>query len=179
MTATRITEDEFDDLLRSFKRTAFRLEARDAYALDYEREEFGRFLAGTPTPPPELGWWRPWLDQIAQLAREGKTVSRVRVLAEPPSDYQRWMLWAGPWHSAAGEDIRYVSRSRYERQVDLPTEHDWWLLDEERVILMWFTDNGEIEQKVLMDDPGAVSRYIKWRDLAVRNATPAEQIAAA
>ena len=109
---TRITEDEFDHLLATFKRTAFRMEMRDAYALDYEQEEFGRFLAGTPAPPPEVDWWRPWLDQIARLTREGKTVSRVRALAEPLSDYQRWMIWAAPWHAEAGEQIAYMTQRK-------------------------------------------------------------------
>ena len=47
------------------------------------------------------------------------------------------------------------------------------------VIIMRFTDDGEIDAKLLTDDPGIVAPYRKWRDLAVRNATPAEEIAAA
>ena len=177
-TIPSITEDEFDGLLRSFKRTAFRLETRDSYALGYEAPEFAEFLRGAAQPPPEVSWWRPWLEQIRHLTREGKTVSRVRILAEPPSDYQRWELWAARWHSAAGEHISYMPRSR-AREVRLPTLHDWWLLDDERVILMWFTETGGISHKTLSDDPRIVGRHREWRDLAVRNATPAEEIAAA
>ena len=44
---------------------------------------------------------------------------------------------------------------------------------------MLFTEAGEIDRKELIADPGIVAQYRKWRDLAVRNATPAEQIAAA
>ena len=175
---TQITEAEFDHLLSTFKRSAFRLETRDSYALDYEQADFDLFLAGSPVPPPRLAWWGPWLDQIARFAREGKTVSRVRVLAEPPSDYQRWMMWAEPWHTSAGEQIRYLPRSRAS-QIPLPLGRDWWLLDDERVIQMWFTDEGAIDEKTLTDEPGIVARYIKWRDLAVRNATTAERYAAA
>ena len=175
---TRITEEEFDRELATVKRSAFRLETRDNYALGYERADFERFLAGSPAPPPELDWWRPWLDQIARLTKEGKRIGRVRVLAEPPSDYQRWQIWAAPWHARAGEQIRYWPRSRAE-QIPVPLTRDWWLLDDERVINMWFTDAGEIDRKILTDDPGTVARYCRWRDLAVRNATPAEEIAAA
>jgi len=174
----KITEDEFDEALRSFKRSAFRLETRDSYALGYEAADFGRFLAGSPVPPPQLDWWRPWLDRMARFTREGKTVSRVRVLSEPPSDYQRWLMWADPWHSRAGEQIRYMPRSRAE-EIGLPLSRDWWLLDSERVIQMWFTDDGEIDEKILTDEPGLVFRHCAWRDLAVRNATPAERHAAA
>jgi hypothetical protein len=173
-----ITEAEFDDLLRSFKRSAFRLETRDTYALGYEAADFERFLAGSPAPPPIQFRWRPWLDQIAKFTREGKTIGRVRVLADPPSDYQRWEMWAAPWHSQAGERIGYMSRSRAV-EIGLPLVHDWWLLDDEQLIIMRFTEAGEIAGKHLITDPVTIAPYRTWRDLAVRNATPAEEIAAA
>lgn len=166
-----------DDLLRSFRRSAFRLETRAVYALTYERADFEQFLAGNPVPPPELDWWRPWLEEIARLTAEGKTVGRVRVTDEPPTDYQRWEMWAARWHSQAGEQIGYMPRSAAER-VGLPLAHDWWLLDDERVIAMWFTSTGEISDRQLITEPGTVARFREWRDLAVRNATPAEKVAA-
>jgi hypothetical protein len=173
-----ISEAEFNDLLGSFERSAFRLEVRDAYSLGYERADFEDFLAGRPTPPPELDWWRPWLEQIKRLTSEGKTISRVRVLAEPPSDYQRWELWAAPWHAEAGEKIGYLPRGRALR-LGLPISDDWWLLDDERLIVMRFTPDGEIDSKYLTTDPSTITSLIQWRDLAVRNATTAEHHTAA
>lgn len=177
MTARQITEDEFSHLLDSFRRSAFRLETRDTYALDYEAEDFRRFLAGDPEPPPRVDWWRPWLDQIEEMAAEGRRVARVRLIAEPPSDYQRWELWAAPWHMAAGEDIRYMPHS-LAAKLGLPGGIDWWLLDDERLILMWFDTQGRIAGKVLVADPQIIALHCEWRDLAVRNAAPVEVIAA-
>jgi hypothetical protein len=171
---TEITEEEFGVLLRSFRRSAFRLETLDAYALESERADFELFLAGRPGAPP----WQDWLDQVAAQTAEGKTVTRVRVLAEPPTDYQRWMLWAGPWYARAREEILCMPRSR-AAVLRLPLEVDWWLLDDERLILMYFTNAGEIVGKLLITEPGIVARYREWRDLAVRNATAAEEFAAA
>jgi len=167
-----------DDLLRSFKRSAFRFEMQHTYALTYEQADFDRFLAGEPVPPPELDWWQPWLEEIKRLTTEGKTISRVRVLDEPPTDYQRWEMWAARWHAEAGERIGYVTRSRV-RTLPLPLPHDWWLLDDERVIVMRFSDDGSIRERITVTDRTLVARYIEWRDLAVRIATPAEAIAAA
>jgi hypothetical protein len=178
MAAKPISEEEFDRLLASFERSAFHLETRDVYALGYERADFELFLAGAPRPPSEVDWWRPWLDQMTRLVREGKQISRVRILAEPPTGYQQWMIWSTPWHAAAGEEIRYMPRSMAER-VGLPLEHDWWLLDDERVIATWFTDGGEIHEKFLITDPASVGSYRLWRDVARRKAAPAEEIAAA
>jgi hypothetical protein len=169
-----------DELLRSFRRSAFRFETRSTYALGYEQADFDRFLAGSPVPPTELDWWRPWLEEISRMTAGGKTVSRVRVLDDPPSDYQRWEMWAAPWHSRAGERIAYVSRSEAMRaMLPLWLGGDWWLLDDERVICMHFTEDGAIEARTTSSDPGTVARFIEWRDLAVRIATPAEEHAAA
>jgi hypothetical protein len=170
---TGITEDEFAELLRTIRRSAFRLETQDAYALDYERADFELFLAGQPGPPP----WQDWLRQVAAQTRQGKTVSRVRILAEPPTDYQRWMLWAQPWYAEAREDIRCMPRSR-AAALRLPLEVDWWLLDDEKLILMYFTGAGEIAGKALITEPGIVARHREWRDVAVTNATAAEEVAA-
>jgi hypothetical protein len=173
----RISEAEFLNAVRTFSQSAFRLEVRGSYALDYERRDFEGFLAGSPVPPPEVDWWRPWLDRVARITREGKTISRVRVLAEPPTDYQRWHLWAAPWHASAGEGIRYLSRSTAER-IGLPLADDWWLLDDERVIIMTFTAEGEIDSKTLVTDPESVAGYRVLQDIAIRNSALAESISA-
>jgi hypothetical protein len=173
-----ITDDEFGDLLRSFRRIAFYFEAQETYALDYEAADLERFVAGSPTPPPGVRWWRPWLDQVAEQTRQGKRITRVRIISEPPTDYQRWGLWALPWHVRAGERISYIERSRAHK-IGLPLLNDWWLLDDERLIILQYNDAGEITRKSLVDQGGIYTNYLIWRDLAVRNATPAEKIAAA
>lgn len=173
-----ITEEEFGRHLSSFSHSAFRFEAQDAYALDYEQTDFERFLAGRPAPPPEITWWRDWLGLVAAHTRQGKTVRRVRLLAEPPTSYQRWMLWASPWYAEAQEEILCMPRSR-AASLRLPLEVDWWLLDDERLILMYFGSAGEISGKLMITEPGIVARYSEWRDLAVRNASPAGKISAA
>ena len=105
-----------------------------------------------------------------------RTVSRVRILAEPPTDYQRWQIWATPWHIAAGGGHPgYMARGAAEG-IGLPLPHDWWLLDDKRVLVMRFTDDGEIESKALITDAGA-GRHVpaSWRDVAIRHATPAPE----
>lgn len=174
---TLVTEDAFADLFHTFKQSAWRWEARTHYALDYEVADFQRFLAGTPAAPPEVSWWRPWLDDMQSLTRQGKRIGRVRVLAEPPSDYQRWEIWATPWHAAAGEAIAYMSRSRAQG-LGLPLDDDWWLFDDERLLLMRFDASGRIAGKVLVTDPDIIVRHCAWRDVAVRNAISAEETAA-
>jgi hypothetical protein len=174
--STALSEEEFITRVRSFSRSAFRLEARREYTLTYERADYERFCAGQPTPPPELAWWRPWLDRVAQYIAEGKTIGRVRLIDTPPTDYQRWLLWSSPWHETVGEDMRYLRRNDAER-IGLPMQ-DWWLLDDAFVIVMDFTDDGQIAGKSLIVDPATVANYHRWRQLARHHAASARQIAA-
>jgi hypothetical protein len=179
MTSGRIiSEEEFAEELRSFRISAFRLETREHYAVTFERDAFLRFLDGSPMPPQELDWWQSWLDEMRELTRHGKTIGRVRVLSDPPSDYQRWEMWGTPWHTEAGEQIRYLPQ-REANAAGIPLTGDWWLLDEERLIIMEFTSNGEPATKTLTTDPMLIAEHCAWRDLAVRRALTAEQFAAA
>ena len=163
-----ISEGEFASVLSSFTGSAFRVEAQLCYALDDERADFEKFLAGSPTPPPEMAGFRSWMGQVTQWTQEGKTISRVRVLAEPPTDYQRWLLWGAPWYAGIGEDIRYMSRST-AHQVGLPLL-DWWLLDDARVVVMRFTEEGAVSGKELITGP-EVATYRELRRLALQNST--------
>jgi hypothetical protein len=172
-----MTQEEFYAALYGITRTAFRWEAQPAYALGYERENFARFLAGSPVPPPDIEWWRPWLNRIARMTAEGKQFSRVRVVDEPVTSYQRWMIWTGRWNTESGERITYMPRSTMQR-LTLTAEYDWWLLDDERLIVMRYTSSGEIDSKQLITDAGMIARHRDWRDLAVLNATAGEILAA-
>jgi hypothetical protein len=173
-----ITGHEFGDLLRAFERTAFRLETRRQYNEPYEQADLKLFLAGAPRQPDEIDWFRPWLDQIRQQTRQGKQISRVRVHDKPPTGYQRWERWLGAWNIAAGEDIRYMARTRAAK-IGLPLDHDWWLLDGSQVIVMCFDSAGDLASRELLTDPLIAGEYGMWQDLAVRNAEPLERITAA
>jgi hypothetical protein len=171
-----IGDDEYGDLL-SRAAEAFRFEARDSYAIGEERTEYAAFLKGVPRMPDQVGWWKQYLDQVAERARQGRERSRVRVLADPPTDYQRWLLWADPWYAEAGEDIRYLPR-RKAREIGLP-DSDWWLLDDKRAVTLAFDDDGHVARRTLVAEPSLIARYRLWRDMAVRFSVPAAQIIAA
>ena len=153
------------DEFRSFTRSVFRID-RTASPLGDELEEFQRWCNGDRTPPTEYEWLSPWLARIAQWRTEGKTFTRVRVLANPPTEYQRWLLWGTPWMSGAGEDIFYMSDADAV-SCALPA-WQWCMFDEARVIEM---DSGTL----ITGD--AVHRYRELRVVALRNSTTAERIA--
>jgi hypothetical protein len=152
---------------------AFRIEGERSYLTSpAEAEALAGFVAGNPQPPSAFPVWQSWLEQVRAWIRQGKTIARVRIIDDPPTDYQRWSLWCARWHREAGEDIRYLSRQHAETLGI--TRGDWQLFDHHRLVLMAFTPSGEVADKTLVTNPAVIRRYQTWRALAVEHATTAE-----
>lgn len=174
----RLTAEDFNHLFRYFRHEAFRLEAQPAYLVDVEREPVEDFLRGKPRPATEFPYYVAWLNQIREVTERGRRVARVRVLEEPPTDYQRWEAWVGQYNIEAGEDIRYIARSK-AAAAGLPVVDDWWLFDSERLALMRFAADGTPLGGEIIDDQAIVAQHCTWRDLAVHHSTPHAECAAA
>lgn len=164
---------EFDELFRSFTRSAVRLETRQVYTTDEEREPLRRFLAGQAVP---LDWFRPWLDNVSAAVGHGREFRRVRVFTEPLTEYLRFELWVCQYNAAAGEDIRYI-RADQAAALNLPG-YDYWLFDDERLALMYFTPDGIPLGAQIVSDPAVVSSHGRWLEQAAASAIPYEKFAA-
>lgn len=164
---------EFDQLFRSFARSAVRLETRQAYATDEEREPLRRFLAGQPVP---LDWFAPWVDDVSTATAAGREFRRIRVFTEPLSDYLRFELWVCQYNAAAGEDIRYLHADR-AAALNLPG-YDFWVFDDERLALMYFTQEGTPLGAQIVTDPAVVYSHNRWLEQAAGAAIPYEKFAA-
>ncbi|MGK8522030.1 DUF6879 family protein [Nocardia asteroides] len=155
------------ELFETVRTSAFHLEVRDAYAEPEESEPFRRFLDGEPEPPD--GYDKSdWLDLIARLADRGVTMSRVRVVSVPHSDYQRWLFSVTGSSVAAGEDIRYVPRHLAGR---VPPD-DWWLFDGERVAFNVVDHSGKPAGAAITTDPGIAAYCRAVQDRLWALATP-------
>jgi hypothetical protein len=106
-----VTPDELTELYTTFERTAWRLEARDDYAVPGDDEDFDAFLAGRPVPPRtvENSWW---LRTVADATCAGKRFRRVRLLSHPVTDYTRFELASYPENITAGEAVRILELPR-------------------------------------------------------------------
>lgn len=176
---TPITTDQFSELLSGFQQSWFKFETQRAYALTDERVPVQRFLRdGDLLPPTQFPWWQEWLDLMAEHARNGRIVQRVRVLDEPPTPYQRYLLAISHWHTEAGERIGYITRSRAQ-QIGMIDRRDWSLFDDATVVATSFTPDGGMTGRELITEPPVVDHYRQLRDLLLRHASTAEDIAAA
>ncbi len=184
MTGTPISDDEFSRLVGSVKHERVHFECQRSYDIGEEEGDLEAWVDATrrhrqPRIPLEIGWWRAYLDRARALSDQGVKLIRIRVVDQPPTDYQRWGAWAAPWYAAAGEQIYYLSRGK--AMLDgLPANapSDWDLLDDEQVIDTGFTFGGKVAGSTLITDPATVARYRAWRDIAVAHGTAATRAAA-
>jgi hypothetical protein len=158
-----LVDEDFFDLFRTFKHTAFRLEVRESY---YEKKQLGQFRAGERV---DLTYMEAWLALIVQLRVEGKRIERVRLVSQPFSDYTQYGLWLCQYNIQAGEDIRYLLR---DHAAGLPN-HDYWLLDSSRLYVVRFTDKDELLGAEPVEEPVAdIVQHCFWRDAAWHQAIP-------
>lgn len=156
-----LSRAEFEALFDTFTESAWRLESQPAYDEPEEREPLRRWLAGEPD---DLDWIADWWAWIRDITRAGKQFGRVRVVYDPPSDYQRYELDVlTPPAVAAGEDIRILPEAR-ARALDLPGQ-DFWLFDNARVAVLHFGPDG-VAGAELIEDATAVRPFQQVRDRA-------------
>lgn len=169
-----ISLDEFDQLFRVFKHTAWRLETRRRYASDELTHTYTQFLRGEP-----VNWDgsdAEWCVERREQTALGKRFERVRIVDSPPTAGQMYLLDNARRNSAVGEDIRNLWRSDADN-LRLPQE-DFWLFDSRMVALLNFDDADNLVGVELITEPAAVLRYCQARDAAWHHAVPYETFAA-
>ncbi|MGV9413696.1 DUF6879 family protein [Nocardia sp. NPDC003693] len=116
------------ELLSAARHSIFHLEVRDSYGVESEDEPLQCFLRGEQFDL--RAWFQDWYDFVQDRVAHGVSVSRIRVVTTPHSDYQRWLLELTALNTEAGEDIRYLPR---HLAGQVPPD-DWWLVDDETVV---------------------------------------------
>jgi hypothetical protein len=121
-----VTPEEFDALFDTFHHTVARLEALPAYDVGgQEAVRIQAFREGRPRPLRSVAT-DPWLARIAvSTITAGKRWTRVRVIDEPLTEYQRYQLASHQESQAAGERVLIAPRSAVG-----DVGPDFWLFDE-------------------------------------------------
>ncbi|MDQ2789628.1 MAG: hypothetical protein DLM60_13810 [Pseudonocardiales bacterium] len=142
-----ISYEELKRLFTSFQREALHLEMRDSYGTAVEIPHLAKWEAGEPD---DIDWLRPWFDTVRAGTQTGKVFRRVRIVSEPVSNYQRWVLKDSHLFVEAGEDIRWVPRSRVST-IALPG-NDYWLFDGQVVVFLIFAASGLVVDRQKTSD---------------------------
>jgi hypothetical protein len=166
--ANWLTGEDWAAQWRSFTRSAFRLETLPVYKVGPEEEEFQQFLAGEPPPPDSDD--TDWIRRVRAYVADGKHVGRVHLVTPPLTDYLRYQFeWGYEFQVAAGEDVRILDLTRTENP-GVP-EQDFWLFDDETVVLMHYdVDGTQLGRERLVDVD--VSPYRRYMELAREHGVP-------
>ncbi|MFJ9538774.1 DUF6879 family protein [Streptomyces sp. NPDC101225] len=168
-----IAPDEFGQLFGTFEHTAWRLETRRGYASDREDPTYAEFIE---TGSITLDYDDDWSRNIRTQTLAGKSVGRVRIVDEPPTEGQLFLLADSPRNMAAGEDIRCLLRSQAEAR--LLGNEDFWIFDSRMVARLNFDEEDVFHDVEIITEPAEVLRYVQLRDAAMHGAVPCGEFAA-
>jgi|ERR1035441_599802 hypothetical protein len=166
--------EEFSALFERFERSAFRVEARDRYDVDTEREQFAAFLEGKQLRPRTADS-DPWLALVAAGNREGRLIERVRIVSEPLTVYTRFEFAAYRDNIAAGEKVRVLPRAALASADQSWATKDFWIFDETLFVLLSYDDNGRF---LGVHQPNDIRPYLEAKQRALNLAVDFEEFVA-
>jgi len=134
-------------------RSAVHLEMRDGYTLNDPMLTAWR-AGHRDDPSDRASWWRPWLELPQSAVRRGVVVRRARIVSEPVSEYIRYEYDVTFPNVVAGEQVRWLPR-RQATGIALPG-NDFWLFDDETLLINHFAGNGDKVDSELVADPATV-----------------------
>ncbi|MGW7054487.1 DUF6879 family protein [Streptomyces sp. NPDC054888] len=163
------------ELLRGAERTAVHLGMRDVYSVGDETADFEQFrqTGVHPDADPSTADWGGWVPLVRRTVARGVVMRRARVVSEPVTDYIRFEHASTPVNLAAGEQVRWLPRSRAS-DLMLPG-NDLWLIDDRRVLFHWFTDEGDWAGHEFNEDPDVVKLVSAVFEAVWERGVPHEQ----
>lgn len=152
--------------VRSFARDAWRLETLPWYRVPSEDGDIRDFLDGRRIDPHAYS--SSYTDDLRRFRAEGKTKGRVHIVTRPLTDYLRFEFMYYEAHSLAGDDIRILDVT--DRSNPLAGVQDFWLFDDQEVVLMnYAADGSQISRELLEGDPAP---YIGYKRIALTESVP-------
>lgn len=152
-------------LFEEFEHTAWRLETRQGYASDRNSAKWKRWQEGQDVAAEPFDAWRV---NVQQAAGQDRRFERVRLVDDPPTEGQRFLLTTARSNVAAGEDIRNLYRNDAAR-LGLP-EFDFWLFDSRVLARFVFDEDDTTLGVILTEESTEVLAACQARDAAWHHA---------
>jgi hypothetical protein len=158
-----VTADDFNALFDRFGQTVVRLEALPAYDIADEVESFAAWSRGDPRPERSVRT-SPWVARIAvSTVTQSKRWQRVRVVSDPPTEYERYELVSYVESQAVGEEILIARRDAALNAVGGDLGSDVWLFDtglrDAFAAVMRYDPSGRWEGVEHVTAPGALAGF--------------------
>lgn len=132
--------DGWARIFNSCRKSACHLEMRDHYGVAEEAADIEKWRAGEWGPEEDAASKAGWLDLMRATAARGVRLRRTRIISLPASEYIRFEHEGTPQNIEAGEEVRWVPRTRASG-LALPG-NDCWIFDEATVLFNHFTGSG-------------------------------------
>ncbi|MGW6258630.1 DUF6879 family protein [Streptomyces sp. NPDC055085] len=163
---------EIAHIFEDFEHTAWRLETRRGYATDRRSQAWARWKAGEGVAhdPPDA-----WRRNVAEQTARGKRFGRVRIVDEPLTEGQEFLLARAPSNVSAGDEVRYLLRADAAR-LGLP-DFDFWLIDSRTLLRFVFDDADTTLGVTVSEEPAEVLAACQARDAAWHFATRTAEFA--
>ncbi|WP_433700812.1 DUF6879 family protein [Nocardiopsis sp. CA-288880] len=155
--------------------SAYHLEMRDHYAVAEEQADVERWRVGDWGPEQDAQSKAGWLDLMRATAARDVRLRRVRIVSEPVSEYIRFEHEGTPQNLAAGEDIRWLPRTRTSG-LALPG-NDCWIFDSAKVLFNHFTGDGGWVGNQVSTDPDVAKLCAQAFESAWNSAVPHNEFA--
>lgn len=163
-----LTYDDRLELLTAVRRSALHLEVQPLYHV--EMDAFDRWREGDFTPPVDEPGFARWYGLVGERVAAGARFERIRVVDEPPTEYQQFELFCGRWNIEAGEVLRSMTRSVAD-ELGIGPGPDWWLLDERQLIVTSFDERGRAGESHLVTAPDQVAEAARIWAIALEHST--------
>ena len=162
---------ELDDLCRGISSSFVHLETRDSYGTATELPQLAKWRRGEPD---DFAWLTWWLELLGSHRAAGRTCRRARVVSEPLSEYQQWVLSHAKRFANAGEDIRYVPRPRLTGTL-LPGSGDFYVFDDSLVMFLHYAGTGLNTSLQVTTEPQLVRTCSEAFEIVWDQAIPADE----
>ena len=145
-----------------FKSSAFRLETLQAYAEPSEAQALSAFEQGIPVSSDYIS---DWCDMVRDHTASGKKMERVHLVNLPLSRYLQFEIETGySQTSEAGEHILLLESSVVPDSLKESLTKDFWLFDENRVLVQHYSPEGTMLYSSLSSDQDTVDYFKGIRD---------------
>ncbi|MFC4007787.1 DUF6879 family protein [Nonomuraea purpurea] len=159
-------QHDFATLLAATQRSLIRFEMRDSY----DETEQG-FAEWQQTGDASSYDWSNHLDLVRESAARGVRWRRVRIVSEPLSEYIKWEHALTDTNVKAGEDIRWLPRTK-AADLMLPGA-DCWVFDHR--VIRWNFQRGDgtnPRHYTFSSDPRVIRDIVGAFEIAWERATP-------
>lgn len=152
---TDYSEESLVARIREARDSVIRVEGLAAYAVGGpEGDRLEAWRRGLPRPERSIRT-DPYLRLVAETTARGVVWERLRMLGEPPSEYEEFQLLSYVEDQVVGEQVRVGARP-----TDWATP-DCWLIDWEHAVVLTYDLDGRPTGMRLVDDVAGVNRILR------------------